>query len=246
MRFTVPLQRGIVVIMREKQLAVLAHGFGQNSLFMRNLCKGILACGMDVFSPNLPTLLGSLHTCVEKFNIRISKKLSLYDRVNFVGYSMGGLIARKFINEYRPANIGRCVFIATPHLGSRVADAAGKIPFAADIMKSIPDLQSKESNEYLLDKKIAIGLIIGKKKTIVGKCFLPDINDGMVDAASALSRDAREVCVLNHAHHSIFWSKETVLLTREFLLHGTFRNVQSSCPVTIFDADNVHDVLRHG
>ena len=42
--------------------------------------------------------------------------------LHFVGYSMGGLVARAYIHRYAPAKLGRVVQLATPNHGSEVAD----------------------------------------------------------------------------------------------------------------------------
>ena len=45
------------------------------------------------------------------------------DPVHFVGYSMGGLIIRAYLQKYRPQHLGRVVMLGTPNQGSEVADA---------------------------------------------------------------------------------------------------------------------------
>ena len=42
--------------------------------------------------------------------------------LNFVAHSMGGLLARVYIANYRPARLARVVMLGTPNQGSELAD----------------------------------------------------------------------------------------------------------------------------
>ncbi|WP_405049735.1 esterase/lipase family protein [Rhizobium sp. 1399] len=43
-------------------------------------------------------------------------------RLHLIGHSMGGLVIRAMLKDYRPSNLGRVVMIGTPNNGSQVAD----------------------------------------------------------------------------------------------------------------------------
>ncbi|MDR3302956.1 MAG: alpha/beta fold hydrolase, partial [Treponema sp.] len=132
---------------------ILVHGFFHTESDMRFLSDGLKSAGLNTMVANLPTTICSVNTCATLLNADICEKIRKYGKVNFVGHSMGGLIIRKYIQEYKPDNIGRCVFIATPHLGSEIADAASTIPFVNELMKSLEDLKSSKTNKYLLNKE---------------------------------------------------------------------------------------------
>jgi len=49
-------------------------------------------------------------------------------RLHLAGHSMGGLVIRAMLKNYRPSNLGRVVMIGTPNNGSQVADFLKKVP----------------------------------------------------------------------------------------------------------------------
>jgi triacylglycerol esterase/lipase EstA (alpha/beta hydrolase family) len=202
---------------------ILVHGFLQTKSDMRFLSDGLQSAGFNTMVASLPTTICSVKTCATLLNADISEKIREYGKVNFVGHSMGGLIIRKYIQEYNPDNIGRCIFIATPHLGSEIADAASNIPFVNALMKSLEDLKSSKTNKYLLNKeRIEIGLIVGKHNNIIGELFLTGSGDCMVEITSALSEDAKEIRQLEYTHYRIHHSTKAVELVKTFILTGSF------------------------
>jgi len=206
------------------ECTVLLHGFGNIGKNMEYLAKGIMGENMDTITPTLPTTMCSVNTCAVLLNDKICDEIGKYEKTHFVGHSMGGLIIRKYLREYIPQNIGKCVFIATPHLGSELADFAGNIPFVTDLLKSVKDLMKSENNKYILDNHIEIGLIIGKKTDGLGQIVFNNVNDGLVEIESALSSDAREVVMVDYNHHEICHRVQTANLVKSFIKNGTFND----------------------
>lgn len=130
----------------------------------------------------------------------IHKDYTKYKTVNYVAHSMGGLIIRAFINNAKYNNVGKCVFIATPHEGSRLADIANTIPFYSKIFRPIESLLSNAHfPPASLDKKIKVGLIARHKNTsLLGKLFLSNESDGRVEISSVKFKDTEEFVELSH------------------------------------------------
>ncbi|MDE4953428.1 alpha/beta hydrolase, partial [Francisella tularensis subsp. holarctica] len=55
--------------------------------------------------------------------------------ITFISHSMGGILVCKCIDKLQLDNIYKCVFIATPFAGSKVADIGDRIPFYSSILK---------------------------------------------------------------------------------------------------------------
>ena len=103
---------------------------------------------------------------------------------------MGGLIACKSIYELGLENVEKCVFIATPFAGSKVADFGDRITFYSRVLKPNGDL--KATNKYLeicnkVASKFPIGLIAGSRYSrfnLLARFCLSKEHDGLVEVDS--------------------------------------------------------------
>jgi pimeloyl-ACP methyl ester carboxylesterase len=191
---------------------------------MRFLSEGLNKVGFESVALSLPTTFSSVEDCAALLDRKLEGFAKSYEKINYVGNSMGGLIIRKYINAYKPANVGKCVFIATPHRGSRLARMMLYVPCVSILVPPLADLESKKENEYLLkDRNLAVGIIVGSENSLLwGKLFLSDQSDGRVEIKSAISEDAKETVVLPYHHEEIHHVPETLKLVKRFIESGTF------------------------
>ncbi|MFH1965383.1 MAG: alpha/beta fold hydrolase [Acidobacteriota bacterium] len=210
----------------KNSLTILIHGFNKDSRDMAFLEKGLSESGFETVSVDLPARLGTMDKCIEVLHLQISDLVREHQAVNYVAHSMGGLIARAYINHVQQANVGKCVFIATPHNGSRLAGIANRIPFYSMIFQTVkPILPGSDFLPPSLPEGIMVGLIAGNKnRHLLGRLFLSEQSDGRIEVSSVESRDADEFIVLPFGHKEIHHQHETLMLVRNFLLKGTFVN----------------------
>jgi uncharacterized alpha/beta hydrolase family protein len=188
---------------------------------MAFLEKGLRSSGLETLSLSLPATFGSLKECVDSMYLQVNEIISDCASVNFVAHSMGGLVVREYLDRYNHPNIEKCVFIATPHKGSRLAEIVNGIPLYSHVFKPISALLPQNNHSKKNCSKI--GLIIGDKSFgIFGNIFLEKNNDGRVEMSSALSDDADDIVILHFNHKEIHHTNETLLLVKKFLLDGTF------------------------
>jgi len=208
------------------EITILIHGFNKDKHDMDFLEKGLCESGFKTVSINLPTTFGTLEECKNSLYLQTNHLKQKHRTVKFVDHSMGGLIIRAFINDAKQHNVGKCVFIATPHEGSRLADIANRIPFYSKIFRPIEFLLSGSNlSPSSLDKNIKIGLIVGNKNiNLLGRLCLSNKSDGWVEVSSAKSKDADEFIELPFGHKEIHHQHKTLLLVKNFLSQGTFAN----------------------
>ncbi len=191
---------------------------------MAFLEKGLGESGFETVSVNLPTRFGTMEQCRDALDRQITGRARTYQVVNYVAHSMGGLITRDYLNHVCQDNVGRCVFIATPHRGSKLAGIAGRFPFYSRIFKTVSPIMPRSG--YVppeLPAGVSLGLIAGNRNAhLLGKLFLPSESDGRVEVASVRSPDACEFRVLPYAHKEIHHCQETLDQVRNFLLEGRF------------------------
>lgn len=208
----------------KNEITILVHGFNKNKDDMAYLTNGLNKSGFKTFSVNLPTTFGSLEECKQSLYLQVNDFIKNYKIINYVAHSMGGLIVRNYIKSINQNNIGKCIFIATPHNGTKLAEIANYIPFYARIFKPIKSLlPNLHLFHHDLNVNFKIGLIAGDKNTgLLGKLFLPDKSDGRVEVSSIKTQDADEMIILPFGHKEIHQQHETLIFVRQFLTTGSF------------------------
>ncbi len=102
---------------------VLVHGYGCSRAAWWWLRRRLEAAGWSVATISLEPVYTRIDDYVEPLARRIDAVLaeSGAERVLLVGHSMGGLVARAYLQRFGPARVARLVTLGTPHQGSRLA-----------------------------------------------------------------------------------------------------------------------------
>lgn len=107
----------------KNELVILLHGIFRTSRSMSGLAKFLSRRGFKVLNINYPSTKFPIEELVSIIDKEIkSCRIEQYSRVHFVGFSMGGLLARAYLNQHKVSHLGKVVFIGTPNNGSEVAD----------------------------------------------------------------------------------------------------------------------------
>lgn len=106
-----------------RQTVVLLHGLYQNRACCYWLQLRLAVHGYRVVTINLPPWkdLESLTEKLDQTLARLRQELAI-QQVDIIGHSMGGIIARNYIQRRGGAPyIRSCITLGTPHFGSRLA-----------------------------------------------------------------------------------------------------------------------------
>ena len=147
--------------------------------------------------------------------------------IHFVAHSLGAVVAHRFLQDDPPANLGRCVFIGTPHHGTELADLIGKQmpwtlrligPAAASLNTSGGGLP-----ETLRPPRFPLGIIMGDRSNYPFLSpFIPGPDDGVVPVRSGQVKGARDTIVLHEGHVEMIRSPDVFFQCRHFIETGAF------------------------
>lgn len=213
--------------MREE--IILVHGYNKNEKDMLPLMNNLKEFGLNVRTINLPITFSNFNYCAELFAYKIKRILedTKIEKLHLIGHSTGGLIIKKFIEDTKLTNIGKCILIATPNKGTKLANITKDyLPFVVKIFKPIDALI--EGNQKILEPKNIptpeIGCIIGRKNNLALGVFLSKESDGRVEVESAKNNIMKDFIILNYGHKKIHHKKEVAKYIHNFIKHGKFKN----------------------
>jgi pimeloyl-ACP methyl ester carboxylesterase len=153
-------------------------------------------------------------------------------RLHFVTHSMGGLVTRRLVLRFRPANLGRVVMLAPPNRGSEIADRLS--PLALYRFAYGPAGQELTTRHQALtypegDVDFDLAVIAGANgANPFGKLLISGPHDGTVSVESTKLPGTKDHYVLPVSHTFIMDAPEARRQTLAFLKNGRFEQAPDS------------------
>jgi len=195
---------------------------------MRTLAKFLRSNGYEVLNAGYPSTRLPLESLVE----HIQEQIVPFNRdstrkIHFVGYSLGGLLARGVIHRHRPPNLGRVVQLAPPNQGSEVADFwKNNFLFKWIFGSAGQDLGAGEKrfNRILGPADFELGVIAGDRTwDPISSAIIEGSDDGKVSVESTKVAGLTDHIVIPATHTFIIYNKEAFNQTLHFLKNGQFK-----------------------
>ena len=190
---------------------VILHGIGRTSRSMNEIEKKIAKAGyipINIDYPSRKHNISELATWLD--NTLKSKKLNKSKKIHFVTHSMGGILTRKYIEKYRPENLGRVVMLSPPNQGSEVVDFF-KTYY---LFKKFYGAAGQEMGTDNPTKKVnfELGIIAGDRTIDYISSFLiiPDADDGKV-AVERTKIDGMSDHITLHTTHAFMMKNDNVI-----------------------------------
>lgn len=207
---------------------VLLHGIGRTKITMAPLAGYLAWNGYNVVNVDYASRKKPIEELVE--DIRKVLELRHLDpsrKVNFVGYSLGGLVIRAYLSKYRPPNLGSVVMIGTPNQGSEVADflkdySVYQKYFGPAGQQLSTDQQGIKGLLGAIDYDV--GVIAGRLSIdpISSLLIIPGSNDGKVSVERTKVNNMKDHIVLNTTHTFMINNPGVMKQVRHFIEHGQF------------------------
>jgi len=150
------------------------------------------------------------------------------ERIHFVTHSLGGIVVRLGLKEYRPANLGQVVMLAPPNHGSFVTDRLRDWwlyrrlngPAGQELGTEADSLPNR-----LGPVDYPVGIIAAGEYSWFDAWFASftgQANDGKVTVESTRLAGMTDFLILPETHSFIMASDEVIGLTISFLRSGSF------------------------
>ena len=207
---------------------VLLHGISRTARSFRRMELALRAAGfatlnLDYDSRRKPldALADDIHPPIDRF------AHSLDGAVHFVCHSMGGLLARVYLAQHRPARLGRVVMLGTPNGGSEIADRLKNFSayraFFGPAGQQLGTQRDAAVDAILPPVDYPVGIIAGNRSIYpITSVVLPKPHDGRVSVENTRLDGMAEHIVIRTSHPWLVRNGEAIAQTLAFLRNGKF------------------------
>jgi pimeloyl-ACP methyl ester carboxylesterase len=208
------------------EAVVLIHGLGRSARAMAPLAERLRAAGFDAFNLDYPSREADPATLVDGLAIQIADCCASAPRLHFVGHSLGGILARAYVDRRQPANLGRMVLLSPPSRGSQIVDQLGDTWIFGTVMGPSAELLGTDGESFPLSlptPDFELGIIAATESiNPVGSVMIPGEDDGMVAVCNMVVEGMTDFITVDQNHAFVMRGREVAEQTILFLREGRF------------------------
>ena len=213
---------------KTNEVVLLFHGAGKTKKQMKDIGALLYNLGYRTYSIEYSSYYQRAEQIVKEVLPKVKSIERQYERIHFIGHSLGGLIIRGALTNYKPKNLGKVIQIATPNQGSKIANYVRNIWLYRMIYGQVSqDLTTNSNFLNSLEQKAEyeVGIIAGSSKRLLAKWLLGfGVNDGRVAVDETFLAGAKSHIVIKEGHNQIVNSTKTLYQIKKFMLDGNFEH----------------------
>ncbi|MCB1725040.1 MAG: alpha/beta fold hydrolase [Chromatiaceae bacterium] len=208
--------------------AILMHGMAQTSWSMALLARDLRRDGHRVRNLGYPTRPYDVAQLSERYLAPAIDACGGGLPVHLVTHSLGGIIARQYLQRSRLPAGSRVVMLAPPNHGSEVADFVRHWRVYRWWMGQVGQQLGTGPDgivHHLRPVDAQIGIIAGNRTLQPWfSRLIPGDDDGAVSVASTRLDEMRDFVVVSASHTLIMFNRQARSQVRHFLREGAFHH----------------------
>lgn len=209
----------------DQEIVVLLHGLARTPNCMVPVAKRLEQEGYHVELIGYHSLTQTPEGILEDISKKIDDCCANHNaKVNFVGYSLGGLLVRAYLEKHEVKHLGRVVLMGTPNQGSKLVDFLK--PLALFLGPTAVSLGTGEGSfpSSLEAPDYPVGIIAGTlARDVQGNdSAVKDGNDGLVSVESTQLQHMTDFVVVKTGHWGMPGNKQVINEVVAFLKDGSF------------------------
>lgn len=212
---------------------VLIHGLWRSAFAMRSIENSLNEAGYQTVNISYPSTSLPIETIADDYvGPAISECRSLSDRTHIVTHSMGGIVARAYLQNNRLPEGGKLVMLSPPNRGSELSMWLHEHSwFHFFVGTAAATLHSDDNGivPELSEIPEPTGVIAGYREwSLWPQSWLPAPNDGMVSVESMVLEGMDDFVLINTGHAMMRYRDDVQNQIIAFLRNGQFDHI----PVT--------------
>ena len=220
-----------------KECVILLHGIMRSKLDMLPLTRFLEQRGYTCLNILYPSRKQTLEELSEFVAQKIDAQNQSFEKLHFVTHSMGGLLARYYIDRFNPQNLGKVVMLSPPNQGSEFADQLTQNKVLSLVYKKLfgPAGSQLQTTHIHHTKPIdyELGIIAGTKNiNPLAPFFIPKntvgIHDGIVPVERTKIDGMRDHITMPLSHSFMMFNPALMEQVHTFLKSSAFRRTAKS------------------
>jgi pimeloyl-ACP methyl ester carboxylesterase len=211
----------------DAEQVVLLHGLGRTENAMWYLRQRLVEEGYRVVNVGYPSRSESPESLVDHIRTEIEEGIDSGRRVHFVTHSLGGLLARAYLQDRPIETLGRVVMLGPPNKGSEIVDEIGDHWLVREVIGPTGSLLGTGPDglpRRLEPPYYEVGVIAGNFSfNPIGSNLIPGEDDGTVAVESTKLEGMTDFRVFSVSHTFLAYDNEVADQAIHFLQHGRFQ-----------------------